>query len=177
MSAVEPGSHDGDDYDVEPLGHDHDRTAFSCGVASLDHYLKEVAGQDQRRHVAAVFVLVERATRAIAGYYTLSAAAVELASLPDTTRRHLPRYPAVPATLIGRLAVNKAHQGRGIGGLLLISALERSLRQCAEVASALIVVDALDENAASFYRRFGFSPIPDEPNRFFMLMSTVATAR
>lgn len=166
-----------DEYDVEPLGRDHDRTAFFCGVASLDHYLKEIASQDQRRHAAAIFVLVERTTRVIAGYYTLSAAAVELAVLPDAVKQRLPRYPAVPATLIGRLAVNRRHQGQGLGGLLLSSALDRSLRQCEEIGSALVVVDALDAAAVDFYKRFGFTPIPDEPNRHFMLMATVAKAK
>ena len=166
-----------DVYDVEPLTRAHDRAAFSCGVASLDHYLHAIASQDQRRHAAAVFVLVERRAHVIAGYYTLAATAVELAALPEAVQRKLPRYPAVPATLIGRLAVSRAHQGQGLGGLLLINALDRSLRQCAEVAAALVVVDALDEAATAFYRHFGFLPIPDEPQRLFLPMTTVARAK
>ena len=146
-------------------------------MTSLDQYLHALAHQDQRRHAAAVFVLIARASGTIAGYYTLAAAAVELAALPDSVQRRLPRYPAVPATRIGRLAVSLAHQGKGLGGMLLTSALDRSLRQCAEIAAALVVVDALDESAVAFYKHFGFMPIPDESRRLFVLMSTVATAR
>jgi GNAT superfamily N-acetyltransferase len=166
-----------DGYTVESLSPHHNRELFSCGVASLDRYLREIATQDQRRYAAAIFLLIADADMRIAGFYTLAAAAVDLAVLPDKIRKQLPRYPAVPATRIGRLAVSVADQGRGLGGLLLTSAIDRSLRTCVDVASAIILVDAIDEAAARFYRHFGFLAIPDQPAHLFMLMSTAARGR
>jgi GNAT superfamily N-acetyltransferase len=111
---------------VAPLSTVHDRAAFACGVDSLDRYLKTQAGQDVRRKVNAVFVLAESANPAqILGYYTLCATALGQGEVPDAARRHVPRYPLVSATLIGRLAVSRSHQGAGLGGVLLADALRR----------------------------------------------------
>src|SRR5215216_3629642 len=98
---------------IEPLGPQHDRAAFSCGVAALDRYLREQARQDMTRRVAAAFVLVGGRPDEIAGYYTLAATGVLLTELPAEVAKRLPRYPVVPATLLGRLAVHERHRGRG----------------------------------------------------------------
>ena len=95
---------------IQPLAKHHDRAAFSCGNEILDHYLKEMASQDARRHVAAPFVLVEKnSPKAILGYYTLSVLSVDVGELPVDVARKLPSYPVVPATLLGRLAVDREH--------------------------------------------------------------------
>jgi GNAT superfamily N-acetyltransferase len=108
---------------VEPLGRQHDRASFSCGKSALDQYLKQLARQDARRHVAAPFVLVpERGDKTILGYYTLSSFAVDLADLPQDVARQLPAYPNVPITLLGRLAVDQRHAGQGFGEFLLMVA-------------------------------------------------------
>ena len=100
---------------IEPLGKDHDRSGFSSGNEELDRYLKNQAGQDARRNIAAPFVLVEERGTAVCGYYTLSAFAIDLTDLPEDIARKLPRYPVVPATLLGRLAVDMRLRGRGLG--------------------------------------------------------------
>ena len=149
---------------VEPLGPHHDRISFASGVEPLDRYLRSQAGQDARKNMAAPFVLV-LPDGAVGGYYTLSATAVKLADLPDQTVRRLPRYPLVPATLLGRLAVDRRFQGRGYGRFLLADALCRIARS--EIASFAVIVDAKDEAARCFYERESFLPFADQPMKLF----------
>ena len=162
------------DYRIEALGKQHDRKAFSCGVEPLDRYLKEQAGQDARKRVAAPFVLCPGQGNTVVGYYTLSSLSVDVGDWPEDVARKLPRYPVVPATLLGRLAVDRSLRGKGAGEHLLIDALRRSLEASREVASAAVVVDAKDEDAAAFYGRYGFVKFADAPRRLFLQMSTIA---
>lgn len=155
---------------VEPLGAIHRRVDFSCGAEPLDRYIKQQAGQDVRRHLAAVFVLRSRHDPAtIAGYYTLSAASMTIEDLPPDERKRLPRYP-LPAILIGRLAVDHRYQRQGLGEYLLMDALQRSLR--ADIAAIAVIVDAKDDNARSFYERYGFRRLPEREYRLFLLLKT-----
>jgi len=153
----------------------HDRAAFSCEQESLDRYLKEHATQEIKKRVAAVYVLTPDG-KTIAGYYTLSQYAIEAGELPPELiqQLHLPKYEKLPATLLGRLARSKQFKGSGFGELLLMGALKRSLEHSRNIASVAMVVDAIDENAHAFYRRYGFIDIPNHPNRLFMPMKTVA---
>lgn len=150
------------DLRIEALAAHHDRGAFLCGVTSLDRYLKTQASQDARRKANGVFVLVypERPD-AILGYYTLCATALPPGNVPEAARKHVPRYPLVGATLIGRLAVAENRQGEGLGSLLLVDAVRRAYLSAATVGSCMIVVDALDEAASEFYAGFGFIRLPD----------------
>ncbi len=159
-------------YRIEPLGSKHNRAAFSCGVEALDRYLQRQAGQDVSKRVAAVFVLTPDG-HTIAGYYSLSAHVVNLGDLPANVAKKLPRYPSVPATLLGRLAVSTDFRGHGIGELLLLDALRRVLANTREIASAMIVVDAKDENARNFYLHHDFIPLPTQPNRLFYPVKTI----
>jgi GNAT superfamily N-acetyltransferase len=156
---------------VEALSPHHDRSSFVSGVEPLDRYFRSQAGQDARKNMAAPFVLV-LADGAIGGYYTLSATGVKLTEFPADITRKLPRYPLVPATLLGRLAVAKVHQGRGYGRFLLADALLRAVRS--EIASFAIIVDAKDEGAHRFYERESFVPFPDQPMRLFRSMADIA---
>src|SRR5947207_1264962 len=156
----------------EPLGPAHDRGAFSCGAEALDNYLHKQAGQDARKRVAAPFVLTPDGKR-IAGYYTLSQYSIDLGVIPKEISRQFPKYPVVPATLIGRLAVSKEFRGQGLGQLLLMDALKRSLDSGKAVASAAVIVDAKDDDAATFYRKYGFLELPKVPKRLFLPMATV----
>ena len=149
---------------VEPLGPHHDRVSFASGVEQLDRYLRSQAGQDARKNMAAPFVLV-LTDGAVGGYYTLSATAVKLGDLPDQTVRRLPRYPLVPATLLGRLAVDRRYQGMGYGRFLLADALSRIARS--EIASFAVIVDAKDEAARRFYERESFLSFADQPMKLF----------
>lgn len=164
---------------VEPLSDRHDRAAFASGVEPLDRYLHAQAGQDVRKRVASCFVLVdeddgvggEGAARPW-GFYTLAATSVALAELPQALSKRLPRYPLVPATLMGRLAVDAARRGQGWGQHLLLDALARSLRS--EVASYAFVVDAKDDAAAAFYAAHGLRPLTAGGRRLFLPMAEAA---
>ncbi len=161
-------------YRVEPLGRQHDRGGFSCGVESLDRYLKSQASQDIRRKANAVFVLIEPgAPEKILGYFTLCAFALAQGAVPEAARRHIPRYPLVSATLIGRFAVAKERHGQGIGGVLLARAMRMAYENSALVGSSMIVVDAVDENARRFYEAHGFLRLTDTM-RMIIPMAVVA---
>jgi predicted GNAT family N-acyltransferase len=154
------------------LGPAYDRAGFSCGVPALDSYLQKQAGLDVRRRVAVAFVATPDG-KTIAGYYTLSHYSVDLDILPDEFAGKLPRYPLVPATLIGRLAVSTAFRGLSIGELLLMDALYCCLSGGRKVASAAVIVDAKDEGVAAFYRKYGFLELPKVTRRMFLPMATV----
>src|ERR1700693_292607 len=149
------------DLRIVLLDEAHDRGSFSCGVESLDRYLKTQAGQDIRRKANAVVVLSEQGepTR-ILGYYTLCAMAISQGEVPEAARKHIPRYPLVSATLIGRLAISKDRQGQSLGGVLLADGLRRAFESASTVGSSMVVVDALDESAAGFYAAHGFVRLP-----------------
>jgi GNAT superfamily N-acetyltransferase len=163
------------EYRVEPLSTSHDRAAFQSGVSELDRYLHHQAGQDARRKVAAPFVMVDK-NGLIAGYYTLSAYSIQLRELPEILARNLPRYPLLPATLLGRLALSSSHRGQGLGRFLLMDALNRCWRNIEQVASVGIVVEALDETARAFYLHHEFAPLQDHPNKLFLAMATIGKA-
>ena len=158
---------------IEPLDRKlHDRSTFSCGVPALDAYLQRQATQDVEKHAAVVYVGVIEPP-AIAGYYTLSQFSIDLVHLPETLAKRLPRYPVVPATLLGRLAISRSRQGQRIGEILLFDALHRSLRQSAHLASTGVIVDSKSESATAFYRQYGFVPILNAANRLFLPMQTI----
>ena len=159
---------------VEPLGRQHDRTAFRCGAEALDRYLKQQARQDADKRVAAPFVATRPPEQRVLGYYTLSASVLTLTDLPEDLGRKLPRYPQLPVTLLGRLAVDESTRGQGLGEHLLLDALHRSLAHAHQIAAMAVVVDAKDEGAAAFYRHYGFLTLQAQPRRLFVPMATVA---
>lgn len=142
-----------------------------AGVEPLDRYLERQASQDARRKVATVFVAEDAATGLIRGFYTLSMAAVLLDKLPDAVAKRMPRYPSVPAVRLGRLGVHVDAQGTGLGAHLLLNAMDRSLKS--EVAWAAFLVDAKDDTARSFYARYGFRPLLDDPNHLCLMRATI----
>ena len=160
-------------YHVEPLGSQHDRLAFSSGVAPLDQYFRERAGQDRRRDVASVFAPRVGDAPEVAGYYTLSAISIEPVSLPPALAKRLPRYPTLPAFLVGRLAVDRRYQGQGIGRRLLMSALGRSLELRTQIGAIGVIVDAKDDAARAFYEHYDFQRFEDNPYRLILSMKTM----
>jgi predicted GNAT family N-acyltransferase len=150
------------DLRIAVLNDAHDRDGFTCGIESLDRYLKTQAGQDVRRKANAVFVLSQEAEPdRVRGYYTLRAMAVSQGEVPEAARKRIPRYPLVSCTLIGRLAVAKDQQGQRLGSILLADALQRAFESANTVGSSMVIVDALDEAAAGFYAAHGFVRLPD----------------
>lgn len=157
-------------FRLAPLDAAQDRTAFNCASEPLNRYLREQVTQDVRRRVAACFVALADGQH-IAGYYTLASASLLLADLPVSIGRKLPRYPTVPAVRMGRLAVDQAFKGRGLGGALLADALDRAARS--EIAAYALMVDAKNEAVAAFYRHHGFIALPDSPRTLFLPLATV----
>jgi ribosomal protein S18 acetylase RimI-like enzyme len=161
-------------FRLAPLNAAHDRTAFNSDSEPLNRYLREQVTQDVRRRMAACFVALTDGQR-IAGYYTLASASLLLADLPASIGKKLPRYPTVPAVRMGRLAVDQAFSGQGLGGALLADALDRAAGS--EIAAYALIVDAKDESAADFYRHHGFIALPDSPHTLFLPLATAQLSR
>jgi predicted GNAT family N-acyltransferase len=161
-------------YSVEALGN-QERLSFSCGVSDFDRYLHLHAGQDARRKVAAPFVMVDKDGRVV-GYYTLSSYAIRATELPPDKAKKLPKYPLIPATLLGRFAVSQAHQGQRLGRVLLMDALFRSWKNTAQVASVGVVAEAYNEAVRDFYLHHEFVPLADDSRKAFIAMRTIEKA-
>ncbi|MBU6299158.1 MAG: GNAT family N-acetyltransferase [Alphaproteobacteria bacterium] len=138
----------------------------------LDDWFRQRATQDDKRNVARIFVAVD--DEGIVGFYSLSAFTLSLTDIPEDLARKLPRYDAIPAGLIGRLARDERVRGQGIGELLLADAIKRILGAGRTLAVFAIVVDAKDDRAVTFYKRYGFRSFPLRPRRLFLLASTAA---
>jgi GNAT superfamily N-acetyltransferase len=152
---------------VRPLTGDHDRQGFDCGRQELNDWLWQVARQHQDKGLSKTFVAVrEEAPTRICGYYALTLAELESRHLPQAWRKKLPRH--IPGVRLGRLAVDRQYQGKGLGELLLIDALTRAQRIYAEAGGIGLFVDALDERAAGYYLNFGFDAVPDNPLLLFL---------
>ena len=154
-------------YRIRSLGPEVDSSKFRCGVEALDDYVKRYASQDVRRGVARVFVATKLGSQQLAGYFTLSAASVQCSDLPQDVAKRLPRYP-IPVALLGRLAVDQASQGRGLGAILLADACQKVEQASQVLAVAGLVVDAKDEAASAFYRRYGFANLQGQPFRLLL---------
>jgi GNAT superfamily N-acetyltransferase len=165
-------------YPIEPLGPEHDRAAFACGVPLLDSFLHERVGQFAQRHLAQPFVMVDPARsgekQTIAGYYTLSSQGLDYDEMPGDLRRKLPKRIRVGVTLIGYLAVDRRYQGQGLGKLLLYDALYHALQASKQVSSRAVIVDAVDDAARAFYERYDFTRFTDASNRLYVPMDTIA---
>jgi GNAT superfamily N-acetyltransferase len=166
----EPG-----EFRVEPLNEtSHRRENFECEAPELTAYLRTRARKEVEARICACFVLVPASEPGrIAGYYTLSSATIETTTLPPKLAQRLPRYPKCPATLLGRLARDSAFRGKGIGELLLVSALKRALENTHQVGSIAVVTDPKDGNAANFYAKYGFRPIAIDETRLMLPMAEI----
>jgi GNAT superfamily N-acetyltransferase len=157
---------------IEPLATHHDRKQFDCGEPSLDRYIRQQANQDTRRRISRVFVATNGDSGPLLGYYTLSALSIHLNDLPPNVAAKLPKHP-IPAALVGRLAVAKEAQGDGVGKLLLADAVKRTLAAGEEIAIHALVVDALNDRAAQFYQRFGFTPLESNTTRLYLPLKSL----
>jgi GNAT superfamily N-acetyltransferase len=156
---------------ISALSPQADIINFDCGEPLLNDYLKSYCSQDAKRGLARIFAATELDSPSIVlGFYTLSAASVAADSLPDHIRKRLPRYP-IPVALLGRLAVSRAIQGKGLGAILLADACKRVIAASETLAVAAIVVDAKSSEAARFYQHHGFQPLPAQPGRWMLTRS------
>lgn len=161
-------------YRIEPLG-DHDRAAFSCAKESLDRYIREHASQDVKRGLATVFVITSiDEPKKVLAYYSLSSRELKLNQLPPEIAKKAGKYGSIGVTLLGRLACDSSCKGTGIGALALIDALYRSLTAASEVGSFAVFVEAIDDEAAGFYKKYGFFELPENKHRQFLPLKTIA---
>jgi len=159
----------------------HNCAGFACGNPALDTYLHDRVLRDEDEHSAIAYVLVDSsepaAARRVIGYFTLNSF-----SFPRKQARrrdqdkHLGGYDPVPAVLIGRLALDSGFQGRGLGSVLLVSALNRIFALSAQLGIAVVVVHAIDDDAAAFYQHQGFTRFRDEPGHLYYPLATFEAA-
>jgi len=163
-----------DPFRIEPLSRTHDRSRFQSGSVPLDRYFREQVSQDAGRRLATCFVAVSVDTSEVAGYYTLAAIGIVLDQLSVEVIAKLPRYPVVPAALLGRLAIARDHQGKGLGSALLADAIIRVAR--AELGIFAMVVDAENAAASRFYEHHGFTLLAGDARRLYLPIATALRA-
>jgi predicted GNAT family N-acyltransferase len=157
-------------YITTLLSTKHNKEIFTCGKEMLDNYLRLQAKQDVKRKLTACFILAENEVR-VKGYYTLSNTSVNRDFLPESIIKKLPpSYKHLPATLLGRLAVDVNYKGQGLGSNLLMDALKRSYHNSLQIASMAIIVDPIDHDAFAFYNHFGFIQLPDSGKMFIPMV-------
>ena len=161
-------------YLTIPLNSSFNRNSFSCGKIALDDYFHKQANQDIKRKLAVCFIL-PNINNTIKGFYTLSNDNIQQELLPEELKRKMPKsYTNLPTTLLGRLAVDLKYKRQGIGELLLIDALRRCYDVSIEsIGSMAVIVDPLDAEAVSFYKKYGFIELPDS-GRMFLPMKTIS---
>ncbi len=168
-------------WDFVPIDKRYQRDHFDCGYPMLDNYIKKYAKQNHEKGIAKTFVAIDDSSSLrVDGFYTLSASTIEFESLPDTSQKGLPAYP-IPAILIGKLAVDSAAKGQGLGTELLVDALLRAVRAAQDVAVFAVRVDAIapgasgaiDSTARDFYLKYEFIPFQDQPLSLFLPIKTI----
>jgi len=163
-------------WEEAPLAKRHDRAAFDCGDADLNLYLQKYARQNHESGGAKCFVAAPAAAPArILGFYTLSPASLEYARTPALAKKGLARY-EVPAFRLGRLAVDKTVQGRGLGGALLLRAVDRCIRVAQDVGGVALLIDAKNDRAARWYESYGALRLDDAPLSLVLPLAVAADA-
>ena len=152
---------------IERLTKDHDPSSFDCGKPSLDGWLKRYALTNQQNDSARTYVAARSST--VVGYYSLTAGSVQRDASPARVAKGLAAHP-IGVILLARLAIDRSEQGTGLGKALLIDALSRAADAADSIGARAILVHAIDEEAVSFYKKFGFEPSPLEPNQLMLLM-------
>ena len=152
---------------IQALAGNHNRQGFDCNRAELNDWLVKIARQHQDKGLSKTFVAVpDDVPTRILGYYTLALTEVETQALPGALRTKLPRV--APGVRLGRLAVDQSAQGRRLGELLLVDAMQR-VRAIREHAGVIgLFIDALDDKAKGFYTRYGAVAFIDSPLKLFL---------
>jgi len=162
---------------VEGLARRHNRRGFCSGVSSLDYYIGKVAMQHADNGIAKTFVIIpEHNPTIIIGYYTLTVAEVRFESLDQQDSKKMPKRHPIPVGKLARLAVSTDYQKQGYGKKLLVHAMGNYLLAQGAVGMSALFVDAKDEAAACFYRKYGFIQASDNPLSFYLSTGTIKAA-
>ena len=161
-------------WNFEPIQKKHKRQEFDCGNSKLNQYLSRYARQNDARGINKAFVATKAKTPLkIDGYYTISSSTIDFLSLPQNIQQKIPNYP-IPAALIGRLAVDRSCQGKGLGTELLVNALIRIVNASQEIGIYAVRVDAIDDRAKQFYLKHEFIPFEDAPLSLFLPIKAIS---
>ena len=164
-----------DDWQIQPLDQTHRREAFTCGKPSLDQFIRSLVSQYEKRKLGRTYVAVLPDDKKVYGYYTLAAGSVRAEHLPAKAAKKLPKHP-VPVILLGRLAVDQAARGRGLGARLLVDALRRCMELSESIGVYAVEVTALDDDAKGFYVKYGFTPLLDDEHHLHIALTTLDKA-
>jgi len=163
----------GPSWKIEPFNRGfHDRHAFDCGDAQLNHWLQKLASQYEKRGLARTYVLIAEGDPTVRGYYAISSHTVVYEALPDDQSKGLPQID-VPVVLLGRLAIDLSVQGKQLGEFLLLDALRRAKYLAERIGIRAVEVDAINEQVKQFYQKYGFIPLEDTPHHLFLPISTI----
>ena len=154
-----------------PITEAHDFSAFDCGKAPLNDWLRYRALRSEGRSARAYVVAQGKI---VVGYYCIATGAVIAKEAPNTIRRNMPN--PIPVMIIGRLAVDKPYQGQGFGPAMLKDALQRIFGVSMTVGARAVMVHAIDNDAIAFYAAFGFKPFPSDSRTMFLPISDIAAA-
>ncbi len=156
---------------ISPLSKAHERAGFSCGKAPLDLFLLAHVSQYEKRRLARTYVATEAGSTIVAGYYTLATGSLDASVLPQPLRKKLPNYP-IPTIHLGRLAVDTNCRGRRLGETLLLHALKLAHESSERIGIFGVDVWAIDDEAAAFYRKYGFIALEDDPQHLLLSLKT-----
>ena len=160
----------------EPIAKKHDRASFDCGDPALNEFLRRHARQSHERGAAKTFVAISQSDgKSVLGFYSLCPASLEYVRAPEIVRKGLARH-ELPVFRLARLAVNRAHQGQGLGGQLLLAAGRRCLLAATEIGGLALLIDAKSERAAKWYASYGAVPLADAPLSLLLPLATVRAA-
>lgn len=159
-------------WQIKRLERSHARATFDCGVLLLDDWLKQRAGQSDRKDLSRTYVATQADSNVVLGYYAIATHRVVYDQLPGEQSKGLPRID-IPVVLLARLAVDRSIQGQGLGSLLLIDALRRSMSIADQIGIRAVEVDAFDDQAKRFYLKYGFRELLDDPQHLFLPMHEI----
>lgn len=142
------------------LAEAHDASDFDSGEPALDEWLRRRAWSNLQAGASRTYVVCARGSLRVVGYFSVSMGQILASETTGAMRRNMPRF--IPAVTLGRLAIDRAWQGKGLGGVLLADAVDRSLRASTEVSARLVIVHAISDATEAFYRHHGFTRLPVE---------------
>ncbi len=160
------------DWRIERLNRSHDRASFSCGKPPLDDFLLRLVTQYEKRNLGRSFVAVHPGGTKVCGYYTLASGGIAFQNLPVTDAKKMPRHP-VPVVILARLAVDINARGKGLGEVLLLDALRRALQLADQLGIHAVEVDAIDQQAREFYKKYGFVSLLDNAMHLYLPITTI----
>ncbi len=160
------------DWREEAISKAYDRKIFDCGDKNLNDFLQHYARQSHLKSSAKTYLAIDNSDNKILGFYSLSPATIEYSNVPETIINRLGKYD-MPVFRLGRLAVDKAYQGKGLGGQLLAAAIRRTYLASQQVGGIGLLIDAKNEQVAKWYVSYGAVQLVERPLSLVIPFATV----